>query len=205
MGFYNKHILPKIIDYTCKQNPTMRQREKVIPLAQGRVLEVGVGSGLNLPFYDASKVVQLTALDPSEEIWRQNKNNIENLGYNFQFIKAFAENIPIEDNTFDSVVITYTLCSIPDTKKAMGEIRRVLKPNGKLIFCEHGKAPDKTVQKWQNVINPVWKRFGGGCNLQRDIPMIIEDSRFKIKKLETMYLPGWKLASFNYWGIAELC
>lgn len=204
MGFYNKHILPKIIDYSCKQNSTMRQREKVIPLAKGRVLEVGVGSGLNLPFYDASKVVQLTALDPSEEIWGQNKNNIENLGYNFQFIKASAENIPIEDNTFDSVVITYTLCSIPDTKKAMGEIRRVLKPNGKLIFCEHGKAPDKSVQKWQNAINPVWKRFGGGCNLQRDIPMIIEDSKFKIKKLETMYLPGWKFASFNYWGMAEL-
>ncbi len=203
MGFYSKYILPKIIDYSCRQNPTMRQRAKVIPLAYGKVLEIGVGSGLNLPFYDAAKIVQLTGLDPSEELWKKNENDIDNLGFDFQFIKAFAENIPAEDNAFDSVVMTYTLCSIPDTKKAIEEIRRVLKRDGILIFCEHGKAPDKTIQKWQNIINPVWRRVSGGCNLHRDIPNVIEDSGFKIKKLETMYLPGWKLASFNYWGVAE--
>ena len=203
MNYYNKHVLPKLIDWTCKQNSNMRQRQKVVPFAKGKVLEIGVGSGLNIPFYDKSQVQQLTAIDPSEEIWNRNKNNTEELGFEFQFIKAFADNIPIDNNTFDSVVITYTLCSIPETDKALEEVRRVLKPNGQLIFCEHGKAPDKSVQNWQNIINPLWKRIGGGCNLHRDIPFIIENSGFKISSLETMYIPGWKPASFNFWGIGE--
>jgi ubiquinone/menaquinone biosynthesis C-methylase UbiE len=203
MNYYSKHILPKLIDWTCKQNPNMKQREKVVPLAKGKVLEIGIGSGLNIPFYDREEVQQLIGIDPSEEIWNKNNNNTEELGFDFQFIKAFAENIPIDSNSMDSVVITYTLCTIPDTEKALEEIRRILKPRGQLIFCEHGKAPDKAVQKWQNMINPLWKRIGGGCNLHRDIPSIIENSGFTISNLNTMYIPGWKPASFNYWGTGE--
>jgi ubiquinone/menaquinone biosynthesis C-methylase UbiE len=203
MNYYNKYILPKLIDWTCKQNSNMRQRQKVVPLAKGKVMEIGIGSGLNIPFYDKSQVNHLTAIDPSEEIWNKNKNNTEELGFEFQFVKAFADNIPVDNNAFDSVVITYTLCSIPETGRAMEEVRRVLKPAGQLIFCEHGKAPDIVVQKWQNIINPLWKRIGGGCNLHRDIPLIIENNGFKISNLETMYIPGWKPASFNYWGIGE--
>lgn len=204
MGLYNKYILPEVIDWTCKQKPNMRQREKVIPLASGNVLEIGIGSGLNLPFYDKKKVKHLTAIDPSVDIWNKNIIDTKNFPFEFEFIQAFAENIPTDNNSFDTVVITYTLCSIPDTHKAFEEIKRVLKTNGKLIFCEHGKAPDRAIERWQNFINPVWKRLGGGCNLNRDIPSIIKNNGLKINKLKTMYISGWKPASFNYWGTAKI-
>lgn len=204
MGLYNKYLLPKVIDWTCKQKPNMYQRKKVVPLATGEVLEIGIGSGLNLAIYDKENVKRLTAIDPSEEIWNKNIVDTQKLPFAFNFIKAFAENIPADSNSFDSVVITYTLCTIPDTTKALEEIRRVLKPNGKLIYCEHGKAPDKSIRRWQNFANPLWKRLSGGCNLNRDIPLIIEENGFKTRDMETMYIPGWRPASFNYWGTARL-
>jgi len=204
MGLYDKYILPKAIDWACKQKSSMKQREKVIPLASGNVLEIGVGSGLNLTFYDKRNVNHLTAIDPSADIWKKNNVDTKNLSFEFDFIKAYSENIPADSNSFDTVVITYTLCSIKDTAKAFDEIRRVLKQNGKLIFCEHGKAPDIVIERWQNIINPFWKKIGGGCNLNRDIPILIENNGLKIKKIEQMYIPGWKPASFNYWGIAEI-
>lgn len=203
MGLYNKFILPHIIDWTCKQKPNRLQREKVIPLAAGNVLEIGIGSGLNLPFYDNENVKALMAIDPAIEIWDKNVIDTQNLGFEFDFVKAFAENIPADNNAFDTVVITYTLCSIPDVRVALDEIKRVLKANGKLVFCEHGKAPDKAVKKWQDMINPLWKQFGGGCNLNRDIPLILEENGFKSANMETMYIPGWKPGSFNYWGTAQ--
>ncbi|MBD1258973.1 class I SAM-dependent methyltransferase [Maribacter polysiphoniae] len=203
MGLYNKYILPTVIDLACKQSSSMLQRMKVIPLASGNVLEIGIGSGLNLPIYNSENVKHLTAIDPSKELWVKNIIDTKNLPFEFAFTQAFAENIPEEDNKFDTVVITYALCTISDTNKALSEVRRVLKPNGKLIFCEHGKAPDKVIQKWQNLINPLWRNIGGGCNLNRDIPFIIEDNGFKINNLEKMYISEWKPMSFNYWGTAE--
>lgn len=203
MGFYHSYILPTLIDLACSQNASRRQRMKVIPLATGKVLEVGVGSGLNLPFYTGNQVTQLRAIDPSKEMWDKNKFDTKSLPFEFTFTQAAAEEIPEEAQTFDTVVITYALCTISDTAKALEEIRRVLKPNGKLIFCEHGKAPDQAIQKWQNRINPLWKRFGGGCNLNRDIPLLIEGNGFKLAHLEKMYIPGWKPVSFNYWGSAK--
>ena len=202
MGLYSKFILPKVIDWSCRQKTTMRQREKVIPLASGNVLEIGIGSGLNIPFYNKQNIKHLTGIDPSEEIWNKNISDTKNLPYEFVFIKATAENIPVDSSSFDTVVMTYALCTIPDTSKALTEIRRVLKTDGKLLFCEHGKAPDKSILRWQNMMNPIWKHLGGGCNLNRDIPAIIEENGFNMIKIETMYLPGWKLASFNYWGSA---
>jgi len=181
----------------------MRQREKVVPLATGKVLEIGIGSGLNLPFYHNENVKHLTAIDPSKEMWDKNIFDPKSLPFEFEFVEAFAEDIPEDNNRFDTVITTYTLCTIPNTDKAFEEIRRVLKTNGKLVFCEHGKAPDKVIQKWQHMINPLWKRLGGGCNLNRDIPMIIKENGFKMKNMETMYIPGWKPVSFNYWGTAE--
>ena len=204
MGLYNRYVLPKVIDWTCKQKPNRKQREKVIPLASGDILEIGIGSGLNLPYYDKNIVKNLTAIDPAVEIWNKNSVDTKNLPFEFQFIKAFAEDIPADNNSFDTVVFTYTLCSIPNTEEAFDEIKRVLKNNGRLIFCEHGKAPDKAIQKWQNIMNPVWKKLGGGCNLNRDIPAIIKNNGLKISNLDTMYIPGWKPASFNYWGTAEI-
>ncbi len=203
MGFYNKVILPKLVDWACRQKPAMRQRMKVIPLASGNVLEIGIGSGLNLPIYNSENVNHLTGIDPSPETWAKNVFDTKNLPFDYEFVEASAENIPTENSRFDTVVITYALCTISDTNKALEEIRRVLKPNGKLIFCEHGKAPDKAIQNWQNIINPVWKKLGGGCNLNKDIPLIIENSGFKMNNIEKMYIPGWKPASFNYWGIAN--
>jgi len=203
MSFYKKFILPKAINWVCDQSPSRKQRKKIIPLASGNVLEIGIGSGLNLPFY-TSKVKMLTAIDPLKELWKRTQVNTEKLPFSFEFIVAKAENIPLANNSYDTIIITYTLCTIPNLDKAFLEIKRVLKPNGKLLFCEHGKAPGKFVQKYQNVINPVWKKIGGGCNLNRNIPAIIKENGFKINKLETMYLPGWKPASYNYWGIAVI-
>ena len=203
MGLYYNYILPKVIDWACKQKPSMRQREKVIPLAHGEVLEIGIGSGLNLPVYDKQRVKHLTAIDPSREVWNRNVVDTQKLPFEFDFIEAFAEDIPVGSHSFDSVVVTYTLCTIPQINKAFEEIKRVLKSNGKLIFCEHGKAPDKIVQRWQNFANPLWKKLGGGCNLNRDIALMIEENGFKTNDIETMYIPGWKPASFNYWGTAR--
>ncbi|MDO9275829.1 MAG: class I SAM-dependent methyltransferase [Lutibacter sp.] len=204
MGLYDKYVLPNAIDWACKQKSSRKQREKIIPLASGNVLEIGIGSGLNLPFYDKRKVSHLTAIDPSVDLWKKNSFDTNSLGFAFDFMEAFSENIPAANNSFDTVVITYALCTIQDTDKAFDEIKRVLKNDGKLLFCEHGKAPDKKIMRWQNILNPVWKKIGGGCNLNRDIPFIIERNGFKIIKLEKMYIPGWKPASFNYWGIAEI-
>jgi ubiquinone/menaquinone biosynthesis C-methylase UbiE len=204
MGLYDKYVLPNAIVWACKQKSNMKQREKIIPLASGNVLEIGIGSGLNLPFYDKKKVNHLTAIDPSAAIWKKNSFDTNTLGFEFDFMEAFSENIPAENNIFDTVVITYALCTIQDTDKAFDEIKRVLKKDGKLLFCEHGKAPEKKIVRWQNMLNPVWKKFSGGCNLNRDIKFMIERNGFKIIKLEKMYIPGWKPASFNYWGIAEI-
>lgn len=204
MGLYDKYVLPNAIDWACKQKSSRKQREKIIPLASGNVLEIGIGSGLNLPFYDKRNVSHLTAIDPSVDLWNKNSFDTNTLGFEFDFMEAFSENIPADNNSFDTVVITYALCTIQDTDKAFDEIKRVLKKDGKLLFCEHGIAPDKKIMRWQNILNPVWKKIGGGCNLNRDIPFIIERNGFKIIKLEKMYIPGWKPASFNYWGLAEI-
>lgn len=204
MGLYDKFILPGAIDWTCKQTRSMVQRKKLIPYAIGNVLEIGIGSGLNLPFYSKENVKHLTGIDPSEEIWNRNTVDIRSLPFEFEFIKAKAENIPAESNSFDTVVMTYTLCSIRETYIALEEIRRVLKANGKLLFCEHGKAPDKAILRLQNLINPVLNHLGGGCNVNRDIPVIIEAGGFKMRKMEALYIPGWKPISYNYWGEAAI-
>lgn len=202
LNLYDKYILPNVVHWACNGSPSRKQRQKIIPKAKGNVLEIGIGSGLNLPFYDSNKVKSLTAIDPSEEIWDLKPFDIKQLDFDFKFLKAFAEDIPLKNEQFDTIVITYTLCTIKDTKKAFDEIKRLLKPNGHLLFCEHGLAPDNSIKMWQNTINPVWKRVGGGCNLNKEIPELITSNGFEIIEMETMYLPGWKPASFNYWGVA---
>jgi len=204
MGFYAKYVLPRAVRFLCSAKPFRRQREKVVPLAEGRVLEVGIGFGLNLPFYAAGQVQHLWGLDPSKESWALAQPAVAQAEFDVEFIAATAEEIPLDDGSADTVLVTYTLCSIPGILPALGEMRRVLKQGGQLIFCEHGKAPDAAVKKWQNFINPLWKKLGGGCNLNRDIPLIIEDNGFKINEMDTMYIHNWKPGSFNYWGKAEL-
>ena len=202
MSLYNKYILPNLIISGCNKKPQMKQREKIIPNAKGKVLEVGIGSGLNLSFYDPDKVTELVGIDPSLELWEK-RQPVKDLGFHYEFIKGVAEDMPFGKDSFDTIVLTYTLCSIPDFQSALESLRKVLKPSGKFLFCEHGKAPDKSVLLTQNAINPIWKLIGGGCNINRDIPSIINGNGFKILNLETMYVPGWKPVSFNFWGEAK--
>ncbi|WP_016990384.1 class I SAM-dependent methyltransferase [Flavobacterium sp. ACAM 123] len=203
MGIYAKYILPSLINIACGLSPFVEQRKKIIPLATGNVLEIGIGTGLNLPLYNHKKVIRLTAIDPSLATWKKCTVDTKKLGFNFKFIIASAEQLPFDEYSFDTVVVTYSLCTIPDAKKALVEMRRVLKPEGLLLFCEHGIAPDKRVQRVQDKINPIWREVAGGCNLNRNIPQIIEESGFKNIKLETIYIPGWKPLSYNYWGTAS--
>jgi ubiquinone/menaquinone biosynthesis C-methylase UbiE len=203
MGFYAKYLLPRTVHFLCSAKLIRKQRKKVVFLAAGRVLEIGIGSGLNLPLYDPGKVQHVWGLDPSIELWALAQETVAQVDFSVEFIKGDAEAIPLDDGSTDTVLVTYTLCSVRSVLPALEEIRRVLKPDGQLIFCEHGAAPDAAVRRWQNRLNPIWKRFGGGCNLNLPIPSLLEQSGFKIRGMDAMYLPGWKPVTFNYWGTAE--
>ncbi len=194
--------MPKLLHFACGIRPFKKQREKVVPLARGRVLEIGIGSGLNIPFYNTDQVDHLWGLDPSAEMWSIAQKSARKHLIETEFIQSGAESIPLDNNCADTVVMTYTMCTIGEVQSALDEIKRVLKPGGKLIFCEHGIAPDKNVQRWQSRINPTWRKLAGGCNLNRPIPALLERSGFQSPDMKTMYLPGWKPASFNYWGTA---
>ena len=204
MGFYNKYILPKFINCACGSKPINYQRDKLVPYAKGIVLDIGIGSGLNIPFYNKSNINHLYGLDPSPELLETAMKVAKTHELEIEFLECGAESIPLPDDSIDTIVITYTMCTIPDISLSNAEMLRVLKPNGKLLFCEHGLAPDERVAKWQKIINPVWNKIAGGCNLNRDIPKLIESSGLKISEIEEMYLPNTpKFAGYNYWGIAK--
>ena len=204
MSFYEKKILPKVLDLLCGSSPINYQRKKIVPKVSGNVLEIGIGSGLNLPHYNVSNISNITALDPAEELTDIAKKRISELDLDIDVINCGAEEIPLESKSFDSILVTYTLCSIENLDDSMREIRRVMKDDGNLFFCEHGIAPDLKTKNWQNRINPIWKRLMGGCNINRDIPEIISNSKLEIVNLETMFLPSTpKIAGFNYWGTAR--
>lgn len=204
MEFYDKHILPHLINCACSANPIMKQREKVVPQAVGTVLEIGIGTGLNLPYYDARRVDRLIGLDPSEESWRLAGKRAAHLDFDVEFIGLSGEDIPLENDSVDTVLVTFALCTIPDPTAALRSMSRVLKSTGRLIFCEHGRAPDSDVLKWQDRINPLWRRVAGGCNLNRDIPRLLADGGFAIDRMEKMYLPKTpRIAGFNFWGTAQ--
>jgi len=202
MGFYARHILPLCLDKACGIGPIEKQRAQIVPLAKGNVVEIGIGSGLNLPHYDAQKVSNITGIDPDEAIWKRSKKRREACAIPIERIGLSGETIPIEDKSADTVLVTYSLCTIPDPVKALKEMKRILKPNGQLLFCEHGKAPDAKVARMQNRIDPVWKRLAGGCHSGRDIPQLFHAAGLNIKTLEEMYIPGPKVLSYNYWGVA---
>ena len=180
-----------------------KQRKKVVPRATGRVLEVGMGPGLNLPFYDRSNVELVWGLEPSEGMRRKAAPALAATDIDVRWLDLPGEQIPLDDDSADTVVLTYTLCTIPDVGQALSEVRRVLKPGGALLFCEHGEAPDAAVHRWQQRASPVWKYLGGGCHLDRPIPRLLEASGFSSDDMQTMYIPGWKPACFNYWGSAR--
>ena len=205
MSLYEKYVLPKFLNCACGSKPVSYQRKKVVPLAEGKVLEIGIGSGLNLPFYDKAKIDEIWGLDPSEELSEMAKQVADEESMEVKFISSGAEDIPLPDNYFDCVLVTYTMCTIPEVQRANQEIRRVLKEDGKMIFCENGEATDQNIRKWQNRINPFWGKLAGGCNINRKIPSLIQDSGFDIIEMEEMYLPNTpKIAGYNYWGSARI-
>ena len=203
MGFYDRHILPPLIDLACGTGPVARQRQKIVPRAHGTVLEVGFGSGHNLPWYDAGRVSRLIALEPSPEIRRRAARRLARSEISPEFIDLPGEQIPLESASVDCIVITYTMCSIADPGSALAQMRRVLKPDGEILFCEHGRAPDAGVARWQDRLTPAWRRIGGGCHLNRDIPALLRAASFTLTGLEQMYLPKTpRFVGYNYWGVA---
>ena len=202
MGLYDRYVLPRVINFACSSKPNMKQREKIIHRAEGDVLEIGMGSGLNLLYYDRDKVRKVWGLEPSEGMRQLARRNMGGANLDLEMIDLPGEEIPLDSNSIDTVVVTYTLCTIPDAQKALHGMQRVLRPGGKLLFCEHGIAPDPGVAKWQNRLNPAWRLFAGGCNVNRDIPRVLESSGFHVIEDERMYIPGIKVLSYNYWGSA---
>lgn len=202
-SWYDRHVLPYLIDMACGIRPVARQREKVVPLAQGRVLEVGIGTGLNIPFYDKTRVTRITGVDPALRMHGLAQKRIAQAGLNVDLIGLSAEKLPVDDASFDTVVCTYTLCTIPDPAAALAEMRRVLKPGGQLLFSEHGRAPDANISKWQTRLQPYWSKLAGGCMLDRDVPLLLHDAGFQ-SDVQSRYLPGPRFVSYHYWGVAQV-
>ena len=207
MGVWDRYVLPNLIACTCSQKPIMKQREKVVPLATGLVLELGSGSGTNFQFYDKANVDRLFALEPSEGMMIKARRSAEKQGLTdrIEYLQTGAEAVPLEDNSIDTAMITFVLCTIPDWQGALSEVRRVLKPGGRVLFSEHGLSPDAPVAKWQHRIEPVWKKLAGGCHLTRNTPEMLRGEGFAIDDVEHMYLPsGPKFAGYVSWGSARV-
>jgi ubiquinone/menaquinone biosynthesis C-methylase UbiE len=203
VGFYAKYVLPRIIDVAMRNEETARLRAAWIPQARGEVLEIGIGSGLNLPFYSLD-VLRVHGVDPSEELQRMARRRAAADPIEVEFLSQSAEKqLPIANASIDTVVLTWTLCSIPDAPKALLQMKRVLKASGRLIFLEHGRAPDLAIAVWQDRITPLWKRIGGGCHLNRKIDDLITAAGFPITELKTCYLPGPRPMTYTYQGVAE--
>ena len=202
---YEKHVLPKILDACCSTKPVNYQRNKIVPDAKGKILEIGIGSGINIPFYNKANVEKIYGLDPSEELNNIAQKKAINNNVEIDFLLNGAEEIPLPSNSMDTILITYTLCTIQDLESSLKEIKRVMKDDGVMLFCEHGIAPDENVMKWQNRVNPLWGKLFGGCNINRNIPEIIQSSGFKLNSLDQMYLPSTpKIVGYNYWGKATI-
>jgi ubiquinone/menaquinone biosynthesis C-methylase UbiE len=204
LGLYDRYILPKFLNCACGSKPINYQRQKVVPLAKGKVLDIGIGSGLNIPFYNSDQIDKVIGIDPSHELIELAKELANDSKASIELVIGSAESIPYPDNFFDTVLVTYTMCTIPNVAIANKEMWRVLKDDGRLIFCEHGLAPDKKISKWQNRIDPFWGKIAGGCHLNRDIQKLITDAGFSFESLDKMYIPSTpKFAGYNYWGIGK--
>lgn len=202
MSFYQDRILPYLVHVAMRQGILTAYRHRLVPAAEGRILEIGVGSGLNLPFY-AEQAKHVIGLDPSPKLLSMAHEAMGRAARPVELLEGSAEAIPLEDKSVDTVVTTWTLCSIPDVSRALGEVRRVLKPSGRLLFVEHGRSPEANVSRWQDRLTPLWRRIGGGCHLNRAIGPLIADSGFRIERMETGYMHGPKLMTFMYEGYAR--
>lgn len=203
MSVYQDWVLPHLINLTMRNSHLVPFRERVIAAAEGRVLEIGIGSGLNLPFY-GPQVQEIFGLEPSPQLVTMAKRLARDTSAPVTFIEGMAEAIPLDDRSIDTVITTWTLCTIPEAVRALTEMRRVLKPGGQLLFIKHGLAPEQSVRKWQERVTPLWKRIGGGCHLNRPIPILIERAGFSIAALENSYLPkAPRMMGYLYEGRAR--
>ncbi len=202
MNIYDRRVLPYLIDLAMRYKEVTRYRGRVVPQARDTVLEIGVGSGLNLPFYGPS-VRRVLALDPSPQLLRMAKQRAARVAFPVDFLADSGEEIPLPDRSVDTVVSTWTLCSIPDPERALGEIRRVLKPDGVFLFAEHGLAPDARVVVWQRRLNPLWGRIAGGCHLDREMDDLVRAGGFRLEQIDTGYARGPRPMSYMYVGCAR--
>jgi ubiquinone/menaquinone biosynthesis C-methylase UbiE len=202
MGFYTDRILPQLIRLAMHDRHFAPYRERVASAATGRVLEIGIGSGENLAWYRAP-VGEVIGIEPAPRLAAMARHAAEHSAVPARIIEAFAERIPLDDASIDTVVMTWTLCSVADPGAGLQEMRRVLKPEGRLLFAEHGLAPDDRVRKWQHRLTPLWKRLAGGCHLDREINAIIANAGFRIEHLETGYMRGPRPMTFMYEGSAS--
>jgi ubiquinone/menaquinone biosynthesis C-methylase UbiE len=202
MGFYQDQVVPLLTSLSMRNKNLAAYRGRVVPEATGRVLEIGIGSGLNLPLYSPKTVQQVIGLEPSPKLLEM-AGRVERHGLSVDFIEGSAEEIPLENASVDTVVTTWTLCTIPDVDSALRQMRRVLKPGGRLLFVEHGRAADPKVVWWQDRLTPIWKTIGGGCHLNRPISSLIERAGFRFERLKTSYMPGPKPLTFMYEGSAQ--
>jgi ubiquinone/menaquinone biosynthesis C-methylase UbiE len=202
MPLYDDWILPVLLDLAMRHPEARRLRRELVPRAQGRVLEIGAGSGLNLPFY-GPKVTELYALEPSAQLRRIARRRARHLRFPVEFLASSAEGIPLPSGSIDTVVSTWTLCTIPDVERALAEMRRVLVPDGELLFVEHGLAPDASVRHWQHRLTPGWRRIAGGCHLDRSIDELIANAGFAFDALHRRYIARPKLMTYTYSGQAK--
>ncbi len=203
MSFYENRILPHIIDRACSMGQVMKLRSQVVPLAKGRVLEVGMGSALNMEFYNPDHVEIVYGLEPSDGMRRKAQLNLERSPVKVEWLDLPGEKIPLEDHSVDTVLLTFTLCTIPDWHAALHQMWRVLKPGGELLFLEHGESPHDSTRKWQHRITPGWKKLAGGCHLNRHIADLIRHAGFEILELENLYIPkAPRIAGYIYKGRA---
>jgi ubiquinone/menaquinone biosynthesis C-methylase UbiE len=202
MSFYQRHILPPLLNFAMRQKPLLPFRERVISHAMGDVLEIGIGSGLNLPHYGAG-VRSVIGIEPSTELLAMAEQQIECALVPVELLQASAEALPIESRSVDTVVTTWTLCTIPDARKALLEARRVLRPGGALLFVEHGRAPEEAVARWQDRIDPLWGRIAGGCHLNRQIDALITEAGFQIDTMRHDRMPGPRTHNYLYEGQAR--
>lgn len=201
-NFYNRQILPHIMDFMCGLPVCERARQDVVAQASGRVLEIGIGTGRNLPFYNRDKVSFLCGIDPA--VHPLARERAQATGIEVSLRPLSAEHIPAEDASFDCVVSTFTLCTIPDTAAALQEVRRVLVPGGKFLFLEHGAAPDEAVRTWQNKLSPAWGMVAGGCCLNKDITALINKAGFTLTSLDSGYKAGPRVLTYFYSGVATV-
>jgi ubiquinone/menaquinone biosynthesis C-methylase UbiE len=199
---YQRYILPRLLDLAMRNSEIARYRARLVPRAAGAVVEIGIGSGLNLPFYGA-RVERLSGVDPSNELLAMTRRKVSGSSFPVDLIARGAESLPLEDRSADCAVTTFSLCTIPEPMAALAELRRVLRPGGSLIFAEHGLAPDAAVERWQHRLNPCWTRIAGGCNLDRRIDVLLATAGFEISEITREYARGPKPLAFVYSGVAH--